>query len=164
MSSRRPHKNMFFLNIPFQIVLKRFVVENTNLLYHGPWTPIPDPRLRVGLWLSDPCVPFIQPGKLAQLSLRYFIYEPKPEFFGTQNLAHSEAPPSASGAHYRHGLIGPEFWNHYIPGLKTYKTHSILAHIYHKSLAELWFSFAERDIPHKSVFNTWKLSKKWPLG
>ena len=24
-------------------------------------------------------------------------------------LAHSEAPPSASGAHYRHGLIGREF-------------------------------------------------------
>ena len=49
-------------------------------------------------------------------------------------------------------------------GRKTYKTHSILAHIYHKSLTELWFTFAERDIPHKSVFNTWKLSKKWPLG
>ena len=49
-------------------------------------------------------------------------------------------------------------------GRKTYKTHSNLAHIYHKSLAELWFTFAERDIPHKSVFNTWKLSKKWPLG
>ena len=40
-------------------------------------------------------------------------------------LAYAEAHPSASGAHYRHGLI-----------------------------AELRFTFAERDIPHKSVFNT----------
>ena len=57
----------------------------------------------------------------------------------------------------------PSIWNHYT-GQKTYKTHSILAHTYHKSRAELWFTFAEQDIPHKSVFNTWKLSKNWQLG
>ena len=36
-------------------------------------------------------------------------------------IAHSEAPPSASGAHYRHGLIGCELWNHYIPAEKLIK-------------------------------------------
>ena len=78
-------------------------------------------------------------------------------------LAHSEAPPSASGAHYP-WVNRTRILKSLYTGRKTYKTHSILAHIYHKSLAELWFTFAERDIPHKSVFNTWKLSKKWLLG
>ena len=79
-------------------------------------------------------------------------------------LAHSEAPPSASGTHDRHGLIGREFWNHYISTEKYIKPTQFWHVFYHKSLAELWFSSAERDIPHKSVFNTWKLSKKWLLG
>ena len=50
------------------------------------------------------------------------------------SLAHAEAPPSVSGPHYRHGLIGRALLNHYISAEKY------------------------------SVFNTWKLSKKWPLG
>ena len=46
---------------------------------------------------------------------------------------------------------------------KPYKTHSNVGRYLSKSLAELCFTFAERDIVHKWVYNTWKLSQKWPL-
>ena len=39
-----------------------------------------------------------------------------------------------------------------------------MARIYHKSLTELSFTFTERDIVQKLVYNTWKLSQKWPFG
>ena len=42
-------------------------------------------------------------------------------YISAYNVAHSEAPPSASGAHHRHGLIGRKLWNHYIPAEKRIK-------------------------------------------
>ena len=98
-----------------------------------------------------------------------FTYIRVLEVYTGTAIAHSEAPPSASGAHYRPLSPCPlvnrtRILKSLYTGRKKYKTHSILAHIYHKSLAELWFTFAERDIRQKSVSTTWKLSKKWPLG
>ena len=41
--------------------------------------------------------------------------------------------------------------------LCMYKPRWILWHIYHKSLAELWFTITEQDIVHKWVYNTLKI-------
>ena len=67
----------------------------------------------------------------------------------------------ASGAHYRHGLIGREFWNHYIPAEKRIKPTQIIKVSRNCDLPSRNEIFLTNQFPFS---NTWKLSKKWPLG
>ena len=78
-------------------------------------------------------------------------------------MTDTEAPPSASGPHYHHGLIGHALWNHYIYAEKRIKPTQFWHIFILKILRNCDLPSQNEIVPHKSVFNTWKLSKKWPF-